>query len=184
MLHLFFCFVIKTYMEIDWFKSEIVSLRQKLYSYALKMTADEEEAEDIVQETFLKLWNHREKLRTLENPEGFAMQACKNTCIDILRLRKNRVEADDFHLIAENFTPYTYSEQKNAVDLVRQIIEQLPGLQKTIIKMRDVEDYELEEIAAITGTQVSAVTVNLSRARKKVRNEFVRINQYGIQKND
>jgi RNA polymerase sigma factor, sigma-70 family len=165
-------------MEINWFKSEIVSLRQKLYSYALKITGDEEDAEDIVQETFLKLWNHREKLKTTGNPEGFAMQTCKNTCIDALRLKKNRVDADDFHLGAENFTPYTYSEQKNAVDLVRQIIEQLPGLQRTIIKMRDLEDYELENIAEITGTHVSAVTVNLSRARKKVRDEFMRINEW------
>ena len=166
-------------MEINWFKSEIVSLRQKLYSYALKAMDDEEDAEDIVQETFLKLWNHREKLKTIENPEGFAMQTCKNTCIDALRLRKNRVDADDFHLGAENFTPYTYSEQKNAVDLVRQIIEQLPGLQRTIIEMRDVEDYELDKIAAITGTQVPTVRVNLSRARKRVRDEFIRINQFG-----
>jgi len=51
-------------MEINWFKSEIVSLRQKLYSYALKIAGDEEDVEDIAQEMFLKLWNHREKLKT------------------------------------------------------------------------------------------------------------------------
>ena len=167
-------------MEINWFKSEIVSLRQKLYLYALKMMGTEEEAEDIVQETFLKLWNHRKHLMTLKNPGGFTMQTCKNTCIDKLRQRKDRAEADDFHLNAENYTPYTYSEQKNAADLIRQIIENLPGLQKTIIKMRDIEDYELEEIASITGTQISAVTANLSRARKKVRDEFIRINNYKL----
>lgn len=180
MLYLFLQLVIKLYMEINRFKSEIVPLQQKLYSYALKISGNEEEAEDIVQETFLKLWNYRDKLGALKNPEGFAMQTCKNTCIDALRLRKNRVDVDELNLDPEKYTPYTFSEQKNAADLIRQIIEQLPGLQKTIIKMRDIEDYELEEIATITGTQVSAVTVNLSRARKKIRDEFLRINQYGL----
>jgi RNA polymerase sigma factor, sigma-70 family len=165
---------------MDWFKSEIVSLRQKLYLYAFKITGNEEEAEDVVQETFLKLWRHRKQLVTLKNPEGFTMQTCKNTCIDKIRQRKDRVDADDFHLNANHYTPYTYSEQRNAADLIRQIIDALPGLQKTIIQMRDIEDYELEEIAEITGTQISSVTVNLSRARKKVRDEFIRINNYKL----
>ena len=164
-------------MEINWFKSAIVSLRQNLYLYALKITGNEEEAEDVVQETFLKLWKHRKQLSIMKNPEGFAMQTCKNTCIDYLRSKKIRVDADDFHLEAENYTPYTYSEQKNAADLIRRIIEHLPGLQKEIIILRDIEDYELEEIAKITGTEVSAVRMNLSRARKKVRDVFVRMDK-------
>ncbi|MDL2322431.1 RNA polymerase sigma factor [Bacteroidales bacterium OttesenSCG-928-A17] len=178
MLYLFFCFVIKMYMEIIWFKSAFVPLRQKLYSFALKMVGNEEEAEDIVQETFLKLWSNRNQLKEVKNPEGFAMQVCKNACIDKLRQQKNRVDSGEFDLNAEHYTPYTYSEQKNATDLIRRIIEDLPGLQKNIIKMRDIEGYELEEIAEITGTLVTAVRANLSRARKKVRDEFVRVNEW------
>lgn len=168
-------------MEIIWFKSAFVPLRQKLYSYALKMIGDEEEAEDIVQETFLKLWNNRNQLEGMKNPEGFAMQVCKNACIDKLRQQKNRADCNEGNLNAEHYTPYIYSEQKNAADLIRRIIEDLPGLQRDIIRMRDIDGYELEEIAEITGTLVTAVRANLSRARKKVRDEFVRINEWRVE---
>ncbi|GHT26780.1 hypothetical protein AGMMS4957_22200 [Bacteroidia bacterium] len=62
--------------------------------------------------------------------------------------------------------------------LVKQIIEHLPELQRQIIRMRDVEGYELQEIADITATQITAVTVNLSRARKKVRETYLKIMNY------
>jgi len=105
------------------------------------------------------------------------MRCLTNLCIDRLRaarefLGENAIDGQ----ISE--TPYSALEQKDAVALVGQIIDRLPELQRRIIRLRDVEGYELDEIAAITGTQVSAVTVNLSRARKKVREEFLRVNEF------
>jgi RNA polymerase sigma-70 factor (ECF subfamily) len=167
-------------MKVERFKSDIIPLRQTLLLTALKYLQQEEDAEDVVQETLLRLWNIREQLDSVVNPGAFAMQITKNSCIDRLRTAKEKTEADDFYLGADRNTPYFYLEQNDSVSIVKGIIEQLPGLQKMIIRMRDVEGYELQEIAEITGTQVGAVTVNLSRARKKVREEFMRIMNYKL----
>ncbi|MDR2086289.1 MAG: sigma-70 family RNA polymerase sigma factor [Dysgonamonadaceae bacterium] len=168
-------------MQSERFKSTIIPLRQTLFRAAMKWLQQEEEAEDVVQETMLRLWNIREQLPAISNPAAFAMQITKNSCIDRLRSRRENTEADDFHLGAENETPYSEMEKNDTVGLVKQIIEHLPELQKIIIRMRDIEGYELQEIAEITGAQVSAVTVNLSRARKKVREQFTKMMNY---KND
>ncbi|MDR3251161.1 MAG: sigma-70 family RNA polymerase sigma factor [Tannerella sp.] len=171
-------------MNIERFKSDIIPLRQKLFIVALKIVNDEEDAKDTVQETFLKLWNEREQLGNAQNPEGYAMQTAKNICIDKLRAKRETVEANDFSLGSHEDSPYADLEKSDSLAIVKQIIEQLPELQKTIIRMRDMEGYELQEIADITGTQISAVTVNLSRARMKVRDQYARIVNYKYGKNE
>jgi RNA polymerase sigma-70 factor (ECF subfamily) len=165
-------------MQIEQFKSDIIPLRQTLFQAALKWLQQREDAEDVVQETLLRMWNIREQLATVSNPAAFAMQTTKNICFDRLRAYREQTEANDFFLGVETETPHSEMERKDAVALVKKIIKHLPELQKIIIRMRDVEGYELQEIADITGTQVSAVTVNLSRARKKVREQFIKIMSY------
>ncbi len=167
-------------MDLKRFTSEILPLRQKLVAFAWKMLENEEDAEDVVQETLLRLWSIRGELEKMSNPGGFAMQTVKNSCIDRLRQKKYTVDINEVSLEYHGTNPYTETEKQNSIDLIKQLIDGLPELQRRIIRMRDVEGYELEEIAAITGTQVSAVTVNLSRARKKVRDQFISINAYKI----
>jgi RNA polymerase sigma-70 factor (ECF subfamily) len=167
-------------MRLEQFKSEIIPLRQQLVFTAFKWLQNEEDAEDVVQEVLLRLWNIREQLDGIVNPGAFAMQITKNSCIDHLRIRKEKTQADDFYLGANLETPHAGMERKDAIAWVKQIIEHLPELQKIIIRMRDLEGYELQEIAEITGTQVSAVTVNLSRARKKVREQLGKIMNYKL----
>jgi RNA polymerase sigma-70 factor (ECF subfamily) len=164
-------------MQSERFKTTIIPLRQTLFRAALKWLHQAEEAEDVVQETMLRLWNMREQLPALSNPAAFAMQITKNSCIDRLRACRENTEAGDWQLTV-NETPYSETEKNDTAGLVRQIIDRLPELQQTIIRMRDIEGYELQEIAEITGTQVSAVTVNLSRARKKVREQLTQIMNY------
>ncbi len=167
-------------MTLEQFKSDIISQRQKLLAVAWKMLANEADAEDAVQEVFLRLWSIRDQLETISNPGGFAMQTTKNICIDKLRAQKVTVDAEDIFLGFDEKTPYHETEKLDSVNLIRKIIDSLPELQRKIILMRDVEGYELQEIADITGSQINAVTMNLSRARKKVREEFIRINAYYI----
>jgi RNA polymerase sigma-70 factor (ECF subfamily) len=167
-------------MQLEQFKSDIVPLRQKLFMMACKYMPNKEDAEDAVQETLLRLWSIREQLDTVSNPGAFAMQITKNICIDRLRTQKEQTKIDDFCLEASDETPYSTTERNDTLAIIQQIIESLPELQRCIIRMRDIEGYELNEIAGITGTQVSAVTVNLSRARKKVRDQFIRIINYKL----
>jgi RNA polymerase sigma-70 factor (ECF subfamily) len=163
-------------MQIERFKTDIIPLRQMLFYTALKWLKNETDAEDAVQETLLRLWKIRDQLDTVANLGAFASQTTKNICIDRLKTAKEPAESIDFYPGTDCETPYSKVERNDMIALIKRIIERLPELQRVIIQLRDVEGYELQEIADITGTQVNAVTVNLSRARKKVRDIFIKIN--------
>jgi len=162
-------------MSQERFKADILPIREKLYHVAHKMLVDEQEAEDAVQEVLLKLWNIRDSLDTYDSPAAFATTVTKNHCLDRLKV-KNRQESLDesYYALAGNDTPYLQLERKNTEEILQKIIANLPSLQQAIIRMKDMEEYEVEEIAEITGTKVEAVRVNLSRARKKVREDYIK----------
>ncbi len=163
-------------MELEKFKSDVVPLRNKLQNVAKNMLANEVDAEDAVQETFLRLWNQRSQLSNHPNVGGFAMQTLKNICIDRLRAERHNVSLDGISIAGNSITPYTFTEQQDSVLIIRNIIDSLPETQRQIITLRDVDGYELGEIAAIIGSEESTVRVNLSRARKAVRDKFLSMN--------
>jgi RNA polymerase sigma-70 factor (ECF subfamily) len=163
--------------NIDYFEKNIIPMRRQLMTTASRYLPQPEDAEDAVQETFLRIWTNRLRLSVLITPEAFAMQTLVNICIDRLRKRREElmqqtVEPHDME------TPYSRLELHDAVELIGRIIDTLPYTQRTVIRMRDVEGYDLQEIATIMDTQLSAVRVNLSRARKLVKEEFIKANKY------
>jgi RNA polymerase sigma-70 factor (ECF subfamily) len=84
-------------------------------------------------------------------------------------------KVDDYSFESEIPTPYAQLEQKDDVEQVMKIINRLPELQQTILRMRHIEGFEIDEIAAITGSTNEAIRMNLSRARKKVKEFFEKI---------
>lgn len=176
MLHFFIFIVILVNMELEKFKSNVIPLREKLQSFAGSILSNDFEAEDAVQETFLRLWNVRSQLENHPNVGGFAMQTLKNICIDKLRGTRYKISNEAIDISDNTPTPYQYTEQNNEITVIRRIIDMLPPTQRMIIMMRDVEGYELDEIAEITGSDNSSIRVNLSRARKTVRNKFMNLN--------
>lgn len=120
----------------------------------------------------------REKLDAYHSVEALAMQVTKNLSLDKIKLRKPQgSELESVTLISEAVSPDEQLEQKDAAECIRRLIAQLPTLQQTIIRMKDIEGYELAEIAEITATPVENVRVNLSRARKKIREQFLQLNK-------
>jgi RNA polymerase sigma factor (sigma-70 family) len=162
-------------MSQERFKAEVLPIRDKLFHIAHKVLVDEQEAEDAVQEVLLKLWHMRDTLHTYDNAAAFATTVTKNHCIDRLKvLRRTDLLDESFNSRASTDNPYLQLERKNTEEVLHRIIESLPSLQQAIIRMKDMDEYEVEEIAEITGTKVEAVRVNLSRARKKVREEYLK----------
>lgn len=165
-------------MELETFKIVVIPLREKLFNFSRKITEDPADAEDIVQETFLKLWYIREKLDDYRSVEGLAVQVARNLSLDKVKSRRPAgTEVEALSLDSGTPDPAEQLEREEAVSRIRQLILRLPNLQQTIIRMKDVEGYELSEIAEITGTQIEAVRVNLSRARKKIREQFLHLNK-------
>ena len=151
-------------------------LRPKMYRFALSLTRRTDQAEDIVQDVALKLWERRRELDAVRSLEGYAMNAVRNSCLDYARSPHNRTDElpADFDT-THGQTPHDALEQTDMVDFVRRFIDRLPQQQQMVIRLRDIEGYELDEIAAILEINDNAVRTNLSRARQKIRDELLKL---------
>lgn len=163
-------------MELNQFKITVVPLRGKLLNYARKLTDDSSDAEDVVQEVMLKLWNIRQKLEEYNSIEALAVRITHNLCMDMWRSKRtDQVSLDQVSAVSQTVNPERVLEGNDEIRLMREIISSLPTLQQTIIRMKDIEEYETEEIAQITGCSSESIRSNLSRARKKVRDIYLKI---------
>lgn len=161
-------------MELKQFKIDVLPLCDKLLNYARKLTEDPSDAEDAVQEIMLKLWNMRQKLDEYQSIEALAMTMTHHLCMDIWRAKRpDSLSLEQVQAPSQSATPERLLEEKDEFRLMRKIIDSLPTLQRTIIQMKDVQEYETEEIAEITGCSAEAIRSNLSRARKKVRDIYL-----------
>lgn len=126
-------------------------------------------------EVLLKLWNKRLELEQYRSIEAFAMTLTHNICIDMWRCKRNdTLSLDIVQAASPTGTPERLLEIKDEIRLMHEIIDSLPNLQRTIMRMKDIEGYETDEIAEITGCGPEAIRSNLSRARKKVRDVYLR----------
>ena len=163
-------------MELNQFKITVVPLRGKLLNYARKLTDDSSDAEDVVQEVMLKLWNIRQKLEEYNSIEALAVRITHNLCMDMWRSKRtDQVSLDQVPVVSQTVNPERVLEGNDEIRLMREIISSLPTFQQTIIRMKDIEEYETEEIAQITGCSSESIRSNLSRARKKVRDIYLKI---------
>lgn len=159
-------------MNSQQFNSQILALSDKMFRLAKSILRSSEAAEDAVQELSMKLWEKRNKLDVVENMQAFTLRAMRNLCLDTLRQQHDEDELPaEMEFVDPN--PHQQVEQRDLAARVREMIDRLPELQRTIIRMRDVEGMELSEIALITSLTENAVSVNLSRARQKIREKII-----------
>lgn len=154
----------------------------KLLRFAVRFLRDDEQARDVVQEVFMKLWSRRRDLAGVDNLEAYAMRMTRNLCID--EIQKHRTIPmeqlkDRNEWISNMKQADELAEQKDTARLAKAIIGALPEQQRAVIHLRDIEHYELNEIARVLDMQNSAVRTNLSRARKKVRDEMIKRMDHG-----
>lgn len=168
-------------MNQNTFISLINPVKDKMYRLALRLLISKESAEDATQEVFLKLWNGNEKIKDYANLEAFAMTVTRNYCLDQLKSKQN----SNLKMIHNNYESHERSihdqlEITDELEQVSLIIDSLPEQQKIIFQLRDIEQYEFEEIAEITKMNETAIRVALSRVRKKIREELLKKHDYGI----
>jgi RNA polymerase sigma-70 factor (ECF subfamily) len=169
-------------MDAAEFKEKVIPLSGKLFHFARLLLKDHAEAEDSVQEIFLKLWKMRNELAEYNNLEAFAMRVTRNWCLDRLKAKKPvYIESYSlgYELHSEVENPLRMLENTDQMTTIRKHMQTLPEQQQTIIRLRDMDGYEYEEIAAIMGMNVNAVRVNLSRARNSIREHLIKIGNYG-----
>jgi len=169
-------------MDSAEFKTKVIPLGRKLYNFARLLLNDQVEAQDAVQEVYIKLWNYRNKMQTIDNIEAFAMKITRNWCLDRLKA-KRPVFIDDYSrnydFQKEKNNPHSILENTDRLNEFNNIMQSLPEQQKMIIQLRDVEGYDFEEIADILNINMNTVRVNLSRARKKVKESIIKSKNHG-----
>jgi RNA polymerase sigma factor (sigma-70 family) len=156
--------------------------KDKVFRLAKRLLISTEEAEDTMQEVLGKLWNKKENLYAINSVEAFAMTMTRNYCLDQLKSKK----AGNLKINHDNYTDESSKvdqtlEDEDTMSWVERIINQLPEQQKIIIQLRDIELYEFNEIAQIVDMNETAIRVALSRARKTVRQNMIKIHSYGIE---
>jgi len=159
-------------MTAEEFKKVYFSLHPKLYRVAVTILKNAEDAEDIIQEAYCKLWDSRKKLAEVKIPEAYCVTLVKHLCMDLLRSPKaalNDYNIDDYDITDDSTSAEEEIENRDVIKKVKYIIERLPEKQKRILNLRGFVGCSLEDIEAITGESAVNIRVLLSRARNTVR---------------
>lgn len=168
-------------MKQSEFLNQVMPVKDKLYRLAKRLLVSSEEAEDATQEILMRLWDGKKKLGTYRNLEAFAMTMTRNFCLDRLKSK----QSSNLKLVHSNYADETTSLQKevelrDSVGWVEKIMDELPEQQKMVLQLRDVEEYDYEEISELLDMNPTTVRVTLSRARKAVRDKLMEKHSYGI----
>jgi RNA polymerase sigma-70 factor (ECF subfamily) len=171
-------------MTTEDFKQNVLPVKDKIYRLAKRILNDIEESEDVVQEVFYRLWSRKDELAAYRSIEAFAMVVTKNMCLDKVKAKGyHKDQLGEWNSPVDNRNPHKIAELKDEVQSVHQVIQQLPEQQRMIVHMRDVEGMEYDEIAEIMKMNLNALRVNLSRARKTIRERVTKKKQYEYQGN-
>lgn len=153
------------------FKELFMPLQKVLYREAYRMLGDAFEAEDAVQNLYVRLWEQKDRLEHLVSPKEYCLRALRNICID--RWRKMRTRNEEVQLMEEiveiNAPPD--AEQEEAKEFAEHFLSSLTDLQRQVMTMQ-MRGNSIEEIATMTALTQGNVKVMLSRMRKKFRDLY------------
>ena len=165
-------------MDAATFKERLLPLSRQLYWTAYRLTGNRDEAEDLVQEVYAKLWTLRDKLPPDMNDLPYCLRTLRNVFHNMQRTQRIETDdADDERLgnIADNDNPDTLTERRELSQIALNIVENLPEQQRRVMTMKDIDDMTMEDITEKTGLTAGNIRVILSRARKTVREEIEKI---------
>ena len=158
-------------MENISFRTTVLPLSDRLFRLALRITMNRAEAEDVVQDTLMKVWEQRKEWEQIKNLEAFAIATCRNRALDIVKRAGRNTASLEVVDKRQHTTDNGLQslEAREQISLVRQIMDELPELQRTIMVLRDIEGKTYQEIAEALDISETQVKVYLHRARTKVK---------------
>ena len=166
------------------FQNDVLPLKNKLFRLALRITLNREEAEDVVQDTMIKVWNARDRRQELDSIEAYSLTIARNLSLDRIKKMDNQndslEEQTTERLDETSSTPSERMIQKDKLNIVRNIINELPEKQRSCLQLRDIEGKSYKEIADILSITEDQVKVNIFRARQTVKQRFQQFDSYGL----
>ena len=166
------------------FRNDVLPLKNELFRLALRITLNREEAEDVVQETMIKVWNRRDRWDELESIEAFCLTICRNLAVDKTRKMENQNQSleEDHDAPDRSYAsnPEEQAMQQDRIRLVRRLIDNLPEKQRSVMQLRDFEGKSYKEIAQILAISEEQVKINIFRARQTIKQKFIETEKYGL----
>ena len=167
------------------FRTDVLPLKNELVRLALRITLNREDAEDVVQETMIRVWNRRDQWEQIESIEAFCTTICRNLALDKTKRASNQDasldnEGHDAPDHSYSANPEEQAVQRDRVERVRRLMDLLPEKQRTCMQLRDVEGKSYKEIATVMDISEQQVKVNIFRARQTIKQEYLKQEKYGL----
>lgn len=165
------------------FRDDVLPLKNELFRLALRITLNRFEAEDIVQDTLIKVWNRRSDWNDIDSIEAFSLTICRNLSLDRIKKKENNNDSLEDVKGAEplaSSNPQDRMIQADRVGLIKQIVGSLPEKQRSCMQLRDFEGKSYKEIATILDITEEQVKVNIFRARQAVKHKYMKLDNYGL----
>ena len=166
---------IRAQMKNISFKTDVLPMKDKLFRLAFRITLNQQDAEDVVQETLIKIWNRHDQWDEIES-----LEVARNMALDVLRKQDTHrtvsldepLSSNTHHLTPTTHTPYEQMMEKERIAMVRDLMNSLPEKQRTAMQLRDFEDKSYKEIAAIMQISEDQVKINIFRARQFIKKSY------------
>ncbi|MCT4637395.1 MAG: RNA polymerase sigma factor [Bacteroidales bacterium] len=154
-------------MTEQQFIKNIIPLNERLSRYAWYYLKNKDDVYDVIQEVYIKLWKMKDTLEKYQSSLALALRITRNQCLDVVRKRSKSHEL----LIGESIVEpeVVYDNSQEVYENIKKAVNKLSGIQKEIMILKDIEGYDYDEISGILDMDINAIRVNVSRARKKVR---------------
>lgn len=164
------------------FRDDVLPLKDKLFRLAFRITLDTAEAEDIVQETLIRVWQNRAKWQEISSIEAYCQIICRRLALDAAgKAGHGNVLLDEHsqqHLLT--VTPEEQFDNRERLSLIKQLMNSLPEVQRTIMELRDIEGLSYQEISNVMDLTEVQVKVYLHRARTKIKNKVEEFERYEL----
>lgn len=156
-------------MDAGEFRKKYLSLGEAFYRVARYILESDADAEDAVQDLYVKLWNSRDVLDTVRNPRAYGITLLRNICIDRIRSNGRFASGEMQENIPAADSADSGMFSREQFSRVMEAVEKLPEGERAVLKMRVFEDMSYNEISALTGKSGLTLRVLLSNARRKIR---------------
>ena len=164
------------------FRDDVLPLKDKLFRLAFRITLDTAEAEDVVQETLIRVWQNRAKWQEISSIEAYCQIICRRLALDAAgKAGHGNVLLDEHsqqHLLT--VTPEEQFDNRERLSLIKQLMNSLPEVQRTIMELRDIEGLSYQEISNVMDLTEVQVKVYLHRARTKIKNKVEEFERYEL----
>lgn len=168
----------KSTSHADWVRAALEQFEQPLLRYALRITGDAETAQDVVQDTFLKLCQvDRDRIEDYLAP--WLYRVCRNRALDV-RKKEQRMQSVDPVKLTEHPSsqppPRAVAQGRETESLAREVFAELPEKQQEVFRLKFQEQLSYKEISAVTGFPVTNVRylihISLKRVRERLREQL------------